>query len=78
MKLAEGEISRKSTGEYPVFLLDDVFSELDAGRRAFIMDKLSGRQIVVTSCEPSVIPDNVSSSDVTFMEVSGGRIRERK
>ena len=78
MKLAEGEISRKSAGEYPVFLLDDVFSELDAGRRAFIMDKLSGRQIVVTSCEPSVIPDNVSSSDVTFMEVSGGRIRERK
>ena len=70
MKLAEGEISRRMSGEYPVFLLDDVFSELDAGRRAFIMECLRGRQIIVTSCEPSVIPDG--DGEIAFFEVKGG------
>ena len=74
MKLAEGEISRRTSGEYPVFLLDDVFSELDSVRRSFIMEKLSGRQIIVTSCEPSVIPDDEGSGEVRYIEVSGGRI----
>ena len=33
LKLAEGELCRADCGEYPVLLLDDVLSELDAGRR---------------------------------------------
>lgn len=72
MKLAEGEFSRRASGEYPVFLLDDVFSELDEARRAFIMEKLRGRQIIITSCEVSALPDN--ASDVTYFEVSGGEV----
>ncbi|MCL2518503.1 MAG: DNA replication/repair protein RecF [Oscillospiraceae bacterium] len=51
MKLAEGEISREVSGEYPVFLLDDIFSELDAGRRAFMTNGLQGRQVIMTSCD---------------------------
>ena len=51
MKLAEGEISREVSGEYPVFLLDDIFSELDAERRAFMTNGLHGRQVIMTSCE---------------------------
>ncbi len=74
MKLAEGEISRRLTGEYPVFLLDDVFSELDADRRSFIMEKLRGRQIIVTSCEPTVIPEGTASGDVAYFEVSEGQV----
>lgn len=74
MKLAEGEISHRLTGEYPVFLLDDVFSELDGIRRAYIMEKLSGRQIIVTSCEPSVIPNLSAGNEISFLEVSGGQI----
>ena len=77
MKLSEGEISKSITGEYPVFLLDDVFSELDISRRKYIMDKLEGRQIIVTSCEPSVVPNAMSnSSNVSFMEVSGGKVTQ--
>lgn len=72
MKLAEGEFSRRASGEYPVFLLDDVFSELDEARRAFIMEKLNGRQLIITSCEVSALPDN--ASDVTYFEVSGGEV----
>lgn len=51
LKLAEGELSRRLTGEYPVFLLDDILSELDAGRRAYILSKIKGKQVVLTGCE---------------------------
>ncbi|MBQ7171969.1 MAG: DNA replication/repair protein RecF [Clostridia bacterium] len=51
LKLAEGELSRETTGEYPVFLLDDVFSELDAGRRDYLRRRSEGKQFLITSCE---------------------------
>lgn len=50
MKLAEGEISKLSTGEYPVFLFDDILSELDRGRKEYIMSGISGRQVIITAC----------------------------
>lgn len=51
MKLSEGEISKKESGEYPVFLLDDILSELDNNRRAYLTNGLGERQIIMTSCE---------------------------
>ena len=52
MKMAEGEISRAHCeNEYPVFLFDDVLSELDAGRRAYLLGEISDRQVIMTSCE---------------------------
>ncbi len=51
MKLAEGEISKQITGEYPVFLFDDILSELDKNRREYIMKGISGRQVIITTCE---------------------------
>lgn len=74
MKLAEGEFSRRISGEYPVFLLDDVFSELDESRRRFIMDKLKDRQIIVTSCEPSVVPKENAVGDIAYFEVKNGEV----
>ena len=53
MKLAEGEVCAQITGERPVFLFDDVFSELDCSRRAYLSGKLSDRQVIMTTCEPS-------------------------
>jgi len=50
LKLSEGEISRKECGSYPVFLLDDVLSELDEKRREYILSGLSDRQTFITSC----------------------------
>lgn len=75
MKLAEGEIARRVSGEYPCFLLDDVFSELDEERRRFILGKIRGRQILVTSCEPDVIPVNDYDGNVTFRHVSAGEVK---
>lgn len=55
MKLAEGEVCAAITGERPVFLFDDVFSELDASRRAYLSGKMKDRQVIITTCEPSGI-----------------------
>ena len=53
LKLAEGEISREECGEYPVFLLDDVLSELDRDRKNYVLSRLGGRQVIITSCDES-------------------------
>ena len=50
MKLAEGEISKEICGEYPVFLFDDILSELDEVRRGFVLTELYGRQVIITNC----------------------------
>ena len=55
LKLAEGEVCRQVCGEVPAFLLDDVFSELDPGRRQYLAEKIVGRQVLITSCEPEKI-----------------------
>jgi len=51
LKLAEREIFRGDTGEEPVLLLDDVLSELDAGRQDFILNKIMSGQVFITCCE---------------------------
>lgn len=51
MKLAEGEICKMDCGEYPVFLFDDVFSELDSIRRKNLLREIADRQVIITSCE---------------------------
>ena len=66
MKLSEGEISREIKGEYPIFLLDDVLSELDSSRRDYLINKIEGRQVIMTTCE------SVPVSDAKIIGVSGG------
>jgi DNA replication and repair protein RecF len=51
LKLSEGEIIKEMFGEYPVFLLDDVLSELDGDRRKYLLDKKGDKQIIITSCQ---------------------------
>lgn len=55
MKLAEGEICREEFGDYPVFLFDDVLSELDETRRDYLIHKIYGKQVIITSCEPEIL-----------------------
>lgn len=50
LKLAEGELAEEKTGGAPIYLFDDILSELDAHRREYIMSKLDSKQVIVTSC----------------------------
>lgn len=57
IKLAEGEISKNECGEYPVFLFDDVLSELDRERKDYVLSKLYERQVIITSCDENDFKD---------------------
>ena len=43
---------KKESGESPVFLLDDVLSELDPGRQNFILNHIKGMQTFLSCCDP--------------------------
>ncbi len=71
LKLAEGEVCREITGDYPVFLFDDVLSELDGERREYVLSSLSGKQIIITACEGD--KDYIRADRI--IEVEGGNYR---
>ncbi len=70
IKLAEGEIIREKCSEYPVFLLDDLFSELDDDRRDRLSGMFEGKQTVITCCDRSSLPRNC---DMNIIGVDGGK-----
>lgn len=72
LKLAEGEISKRECGEYPVFLFDDVMSELDPSRRNFLLSKLEGRQLILTACEEGGFREN----GARVIKTEGGRYED--
>ncbi|MBQ8447563.1 MAG: DNA replication/repair protein RecF [Clostridia bacterium] len=76
MKLAEGEISRERSGELPVFLFDDVLSELDSERKKYILSRLAGRQVIITSCAESDFDKAISGSEAKKIYVEHGTFRE--
>lgn len=51
LKLACRELFCQETGEWPVLLLDDVLSELDHRRQAFVLNRINGGQVFITCCE---------------------------
>lgn len=51
LKLGCREIFYQDSGEYPVLLLDDVLSELDAKRQEFVLRRITGGQVFITCCE---------------------------
>jgi DNA replication and repair protein RecF len=72
MRLAARELLR-SDGEEPVLILDDVFAELDTGRR----DRLArfvatAEQVLVTAAVPADVPESLAG--VRF-EVAEGSVR---
>jgi len=57
LKLAEAQVIKNKVGECPVFLLDDVMSELDPERQNFILNHIQNMQVFLTCCDP----DNVKN-----------------
>ena len=74
LKLAEGEVSKRITGEYPVFLFDDVLSELDERRRAYVLSDPGERQFILTACEKA----GFDEESVHMIPVFGGCFGKKK
>ncbi len=51
LKLAQGEILQESGGVFPIYLLDDIFGELDASRRNALMNHLpeAAQKLITTT-----------------------------
>lgn len=73
MKLAEGEICREEFKDYPVFLFDDVLSELDSVRQEYLLHKIKGKQVIMTGCNLDLL-SNVQ--DVRRIRVADGTYTE--
>jgi DNA replication and repair protein RecF len=52
LKLAQRQLMQRESGETPLLLLDDVLSELDAGRQDFVLNQIGEGQVFITCCEP--------------------------
>lgn len=70
IKLAEGEIVKEKCGEYPVYLLDDLYSELDANRRERLSGMFRNRQCIITCCDDTALPKN---TDFNIIKVENGK-----
>lgn len=73
LKLACRELFREDTGEWPVLLLDDVLSELDARRQNFVLERIDGGQVLITCCEED---KGVPVNGKRFL-VKAGTVRDR-
>ncbi len=72
MKIAELDRIQEAIGVYPIFLLDDVSSELDERRNALLMETLDrgGGQVFITTTDRRWI----KVSDARVWRVEAGRI----
>ncbi len=74
LKLAEVDLMIQATGESPLLLLDDVMSELDAGRRARVMTMADGvDQAIITTTDWSDFTDEFRAQ-ACLLQVTTGRV----
>ena len=64
LKLAELEVFNFRFNEYPVLLLDDALSELDAFRRKRVIERTKGIQTIITCTDT-----DVGFEDIAFNEI---------
>jgi DNA replication and repair protein RecF len=55
LKIFEVEQAQTTSGQEPILLLDDVFSELDASRRRALVDFLKSRQAIITTTDADAV-----------------------
>lgn len=69
LKIAELGFIKKTTGIMPIFLLDDVLSELDHHHRQIIFDLISQQQTIMTTTDIHFIDKNIQKK-VEMIEMS--------
>jgi len=73
LKLAQGKVLHGETGRVPVYLIDDVFGELDAARRNALMGALpAGAQRLITTTSLDWLEGE--GAGLTVLGVEEGRV----
>ena len=79
LKLAELEFMKSESGEYPVLLLDDVFSELDKTRKNTLLSIINDKiQTLITTTDLDDIDNFMYKKSSKIFNVKNGIIEESK
>jgi len=70
LKLAEMDYLEQQSGQRPLLLLDDVFSELDHDRRLALLSALAGRQSIVTTTDADSVTHDIAA-DFSIIRTGG-------
>ncbi|MCK4260896.1 MAG: DNA replication/repair protein RecF [Halanaerobiales bacterium] len=77
LKIAELEFMKSEMGEYPILLLDDVFSELDLSRKKHLLGVIRDRiQTFITSTDLDVIQEIQGKYNLFYIQ--NGQVIEKK
>lgn len=74
--LAERAVLAAERGSPPLLLLDDVMSELDAERRALLVERLAGGQSLVTTTDLAHVPGAQAAGVVRVSIAAGAVLQE--
>ncbi len=74
LKLAQGSLLESHGGKAPIYLMDDIFGELDPGRRNALMNHLpSNAQKWITTTHLDWLNETPSLADIARFRLSGGK-----
>ena len=73
IKLAEVEIFKELSGEYPILILDDVMSELDLPRRKKLVERTAGLQTVLTCTHAERV---LYGKEANRIKIEDGKIKK--
>ena len=77
LKLAEIDIFKNKSGNYPIVLLDDIFSEIDLDKRKNLLKFIKKSiQFIITTTDINNISEKILT-DSTVFEVENGIIKKR-
>jgi DNA replication and repair protein RecF len=62
LKIFELDLIKKARGQEAIFLLDDVFSELDGSRRRALVESLKDRQTLITTTDAEAVIEYFSQN----------------
>lgn len=74
-KLAQLEYMAKVLNKRPILLLDDVFSELDAAHRGYVVEIVSKQQTLIATVELEGIPKDFLNS-ARILRVENGEVKQ--
>jgi len=75
LHIVEGEYASESCSTSPLFILDDIFSELDPKHRTAIGSALLGEQVVATTADKEILPK--LSNDTFYYLVKDGELKKQ-
>lgn len=74
IKLSEVDLIYRQVGNYPVLLLDDVFSELDEERRKYLVKSFKDMQTIITVTDAVEI-DDLSDIEHDIFYIEDGKLK---